>query len=100
MYISEVLISAAFVMFGSHEVNINWKDTARSVLPIYKELIYSGLRIWVFRCIPSSDFSLTISITGVKWLGLPICSLGLGLGLSWRWTGLASGESFHNYYIY
>lgn len=39
----------------SHVVNnINWKDSATSVLHIYKELIYSGLRIWMFRCIPSS----------------------------------------------
>ena len=29
----------------------NWGDSPRSVLPIYKELIAAGLRIWVFRYI-------------------------------------------------
>lgn len=27
----------------------NWKDSEISVLPIYKELIAAGLKIWVFR---------------------------------------------------
>jgi hypothetical protein len=26
-----------------------WKDSPRSMLPIYRELIAAGLRIWVFR---------------------------------------------------
>eukprot|EP00268_Persea_americana_P069342 TRINITY_DN983_c0_g1_i3.p1 TRINITY_DN983_c0_g1~~TRINITY_DN983_c0_g1_i3.p1 ORF type:complete len:495 (-),score=94.37 TRINITY_DN983_c0_g1_i3:507-1991(-) len=47
----------------SHEVNINWKDTARSVLPIYKELIYSGLRIWVF----SGNADTVIPVTSTRY---------------------------------
>ncbi|GJM94968.1 hypothetical protein PR202_ga11656 [Eleusine coracana subsp. coracana] len=29
-------------------INFNWRDAPRSMLPIYKELISAGLRIWVF----------------------------------------------------
>ncbi|RDY05077.1 Serine carboxypeptidase II-2, partial [Mucuna pruriens] len=32
----------------SEVVNTNWKDSPRSVLNIYHELIHMGLRIWVF----------------------------------------------------
>lgn len=27
----------------------NWKDSDKTMLPIYKELAASGLRIWIFR---------------------------------------------------
>jgi serine carboxypeptidase-like clade 2 len=27
----------------------NWNDSSASILPIYRELIGTGLRIWVFR---------------------------------------------------
>ncbi|KAF5957563.1 hypothetical protein HYC85_004788 [Camellia sinensis] len=33
----------------SVELNGNWNDTDISILPIYRELIAAGLRIWVFR---------------------------------------------------
>lgn len=33
----------------SELVNLNWKDSAGSVLDVYRELIQTGLRIWVFR---------------------------------------------------
>lgn len=45
--------SVAFIYYWvficSETLNRNWNDTAVSVLPIYKELIAAGLRIWVFR---------------------------------------------------
>lgn len=34
---------------NSYVINGNWKDSAGSVLDIYRELIQAGLRIWVFR---------------------------------------------------
>jgi hypothetical protein len=34
----------------------NWGDSPRSMLPIYKELIAAGLRIWVFRLVHCSVF--------------------------------------------
>ncbi|KAK7354263.1 hypothetical protein VNO80_19722 [Phaseolus coccineus] len=37
------------LIFGSDVVYTNWKDSPRSVLDIYQELIGMGLRIWVFR---------------------------------------------------
>ena len=36
---------------GSDVLIKNWNDSEASVLPIYKELIEAGLRIWVFRYI-------------------------------------------------
>lgn len=38
----------------------NWKDTAVSVLPIYRELIAAGLRIWVFRYSLNSCIKLSV----------------------------------------
>jgi len=32
-------------------INTNWGDSPKSMLPIYKELIAAGLRIWVFRSV-------------------------------------------------
>ncbi|XP_039686659.1 serine carboxypeptidase-like 29 isoform X2 [Medicago truncatula] len=40
-------------------VAINWKDSPRTVLNIYRELIPTGLRIWMFRCCtPGNIYSL------------------------------------------
>ncbi|TVU18521.1 hypothetical protein EJB05_34625 [Eragrostis curvula] len=36
----------------SDTINNNWGDAPRSMLPIYRELIAAGLRIWVFRSVP------------------------------------------------
>ena len=33
----------------SYEILDNWHDRVDSVLPIYRELIAAGLRIWVYR---------------------------------------------------
>ena len=38
-----------FCWFNSDVLLKNWKDSQVSILPIYKELIAAGLRIWVFR---------------------------------------------------
>lgn len=44
-------------------VNENWKDSPRSVLPIYHELINSGLRIWMF----SGDTDSVIPVTSTRY---------------------------------
>ena len=38
-------------------VRRNWTDSPKSMLPIFKQLISSGIRIWVFRCLINSIFS-------------------------------------------
>jgi len=35
----------------SETISTNWRDSPKSMLPIYKELIAAGLRIWVFRLV-------------------------------------------------
>ncbi|XP_021275754.1 serine carboxypeptidase 24 isoform X1 [Herrania umbratica] len=40
----------------------NWKDSENSVLPIYKELIAAGLRIWVF----SGDTDSVVPVTATR----------------------------------
>ncbi|PKA49204.1 cathepsin A (carboxypeptidase C) [Apostasia shenzhenica] len=47
----------------SDTVNENWKDSAVSILPIYKELIDYGLRIWVF----SGDTDAVIPLTSTRY---------------------------------
>ncbi|XP_021887346.1 serine carboxypeptidase II-2 [Carica papaya] len=44
-------------------VNTNWKDSPSTVLDIYRELIHSGLRIWVF----SGDTDAVIPITSTRY---------------------------------
>ncbi|XXG51793.1 hypothetical protein AAC387_Pa03g0288 [Persea americana] len=44
-------------------VNLNWKDSPRSVLNIYRELIQSGLRIWMF----SGDTDAVIPVTSTRY---------------------------------
>ncbi|KAI3909717.1 hypothetical protein MKW98_014134 [Papaver atlanticum] len=41
----------------------NWKDSPRSMLPIYKELIKEGLRIWMF----SGDTDAVVPITSTRY---------------------------------
>lgn len=39
-----------FVLFNDSELlNRNWNDTDVSILPIYRQMIADGLRVWVFR---------------------------------------------------
>lgn len=47
----------------SDVVNNNWKDSPRSVLPIYHELINHGLRIWIF----SGDTDAVIPVTSTRY---------------------------------
>ncbi|PIA63168.1 hypothetical protein AQUCO_00200888v1 [Aquilegia coerulea] len=46
----------------SEALNRHWNDTAISVLPIYKEMIASGLRIWVF----SGDVDSVVPVTATR----------------------------------
>ncbi|KAK3012484.1 hypothetical protein RJ639_007935 [Escallonia herrerae] len=47
----------------SDEVNTNWKDSPRSMLNVYHELIHSGLRIWIF----SGDTDAVIPVTSTRY---------------------------------
>eukprot|EP00253_Pinus_taeda_P034808 PITA_34808 len=53
-----------------------WTDSAFSVLPIYKELIAAGLRIWVY----SGDVDSVLPVTGTK---LSINQLTLPITIPW-----------------
>ncbi|KAG2620288.1 hypothetical protein PVAP13_3NG166400 [Panicum virgatum] len=54
----------------------HWGDSPRSMLPIYKELIAAGLRIWVF----SGDTDAVIPLTSTRY---SIDALGLPTATSW-----------------
>uniref|UniRef100_A0A0C9RSI9 Carboxypeptidase n=1 Tax=Wollemia nobilis TaxID=56998 RepID=A0A0C9RSI9_9CONI len=47
----------------SGAVSEHWSDSPRSMLPIYKELIKAGLRIWVF----SGDTDAVVPITSTRY---------------------------------
>ncbi|XP_059635963.1 serine carboxypeptidase II-2 [Cornus florida] len=47
----------------SDVVGLNWKDSPKSVLNIYRELIRSGLRIWIF----SGDTDAVIPVTSTRY---------------------------------
>ncbi|KAK8471181.1 hypothetical protein PHAVU_003G155400 [Phaseolus vulgaris] len=60
----------------------NWKDSEISVLPIYKELIAAGLKIWVF----SGDTDSVVPVTATRF------SLNhLNLSIKTRWYPWYSG---------
>ncbi|KAL2502429.1 Serine carboxypeptidase-like 29 [Forsythia ovata] len=61
----------------SDEVNKNWKDSATSVLNIYRELIHLGLRIWIF----SGDADAVVPVTSTRY---SIDSLELPTISPWR----------------
>lgn len=42
-------LTHTFRWLNSDVLNEHWQDSEVSILPIYKELIAAGLRIWVFR---------------------------------------------------
>lgn len=44
-------------------VNTNWKDSPRSMLDVYHELIHAGIRIWVF----SGDTDAVIPVTSTRY---------------------------------
>ncbi|XP_010548637.1 PREDICTED: serine carboxypeptidase 24 [Tarenaya hassleriana] len=50
----------------------NWRDSDSSVLPIYKELITAGLRIWVFSGDTDSVVPVTATRFSLSHLNLPV----------------------------
>ncbi|KAK1323066.1 hypothetical protein QJS10_CPA02g01370 [Acorus calamus] len=81
----------------SDTVNEHWKDSSRSVLPIYRELIQAGLRIWMF----SGDTDAVIPVTSTRH---NINALGLQTVTPWHawydkgqvggWTQVYKGLTF------
>ncbi|XP_057428613.1 serine carboxypeptidase 24 [Lotus japonicus] len=66
----------------SDVLNKHWKDSEVSILPIYKELIAAGLRIWVF----SGDTDSVVPVTATRF------SLNhLNLAIKTRWYPWYSG---------
>jgi serine carboxypeptidase-like clade 2 len=76
----------------------HWTDTEFTILPIYKELIAAGLRIWIF----SGDTDSYISVTGTR---LTIGQLNLPITIPWYpwysnnqtvggWTEVYKGLTF------
>ncbi|KAM0823448.1 hypothetical protein ACQ4PT_070867 [Festuca glaucescens] len=61
----------------SDTINSNWRDAPSSMLPIYKELIGAGLRIWVF----SGDTDAVVPLTATRY---SIGALGLPTTISWH----------------
>ncbi|CAL4907214.1 unnamed protein product [Urochloa decumbens] len=55
----------------SDTINTNWRDSPKSMLPIYKELIAAGLRIWVYSGDTDSVVPLTATRYSIDALGLP-----------------------------
>ncbi|PIA31844.1 hypothetical protein AQUCO_04800026v1 [Aquilegia coerulea] len=78
-------------------VNTHWKDSPRSVLDIYQELIHTGLRIWMF----SGDTDAVIPVTSTRY---SIDALKLSTTSPWRawyhngqvggWTQQYAGLTF------
>lgn len=54
-----------------------WKDSKESVLPIYKELISAGLRIWIY----SGDTDGRVPVLSTRY---SLSSLGLPITRAWR----------------
>ncbi|KAK7411564.1 hypothetical protein VNO78_02999 [Psophocarpus tetragonolobus] len=76
---------------------VDWKDSEFSVLPIYKELIAAGLRIWVF----SGDTDSVVPVTATRF---SISHLNLTIKTHWYpwysngqvggWTEVYDGLTF------
>lgn len=76
---------------------MNWKDSAASVLPIYRKLIAAGLRIWVF----SGDTDAVVPVTATRF---SLSRLNLKIKTSWYpwnaggqvggWTEVYDGLTF------
>ncbi|KAK1693969.1 hypothetical protein QYE76_010666 [Lolium multiflorum] len=64
-------------MTCSYTIYNNWRDEPRSMLPIYKELIGAGLRIWVL----SGDTDAVVPLTATRY---SIGALGLPTTISWH----------------
>jgi serine carboxypeptidase-like clade 2 len=55
-----------FHMIRSDPLYDHWGDSPRSMLPIYKELIAAGLRIWVFRSVPCTMVCLNLASCAIS----------------------------------
>ncbi|KAL6551608.1 Serine carboxypeptidase-like 25 [Orobanche gracilis] len=81
----------------SETLNRNWNDTDSSILPIYRELIAAGLRIWVF----SGDVDSVVPVTATRY---SLGQLKLETIISWYpwyvkkqvggWTEVYKGLTF------
>ncbi|KAK6928095.1 Peptidase S10, serine carboxypeptidase [Dillenia turbinata] len=77
----------------SEILNRNWNDTAVSVLPIYRDMIAGGLRIWVF----SGDVDSVVPVTATRY---SLAQLKLATKISWYpwyvggWTEVYEGLTF------
>ncbi|KAL3624051.1 Serine carboxypeptidase-like 25 [Castilleja foliolosa] len=81
----------------SETLNRNWNDTDSSILPIYRELIAAGLRIWVF----SGDVDSVVPVTATRY---SLAQLKLATTISWYpwyvkkqvggWTEVYKGLTF------
>ncbi|XXG55560.1 hypothetical protein AAC387_Pa03g3205 [Persea americana] len=81
----------------SETLNRNWNDTAVSVLPIFKELIAAGLRIWVY----SGDVDSVVPVTATRF---SLAQLRLPTKIPWYpwyaknqvggWTEVYKGLTF------
>ncbi|CAD6256173.1 unnamed protein product [Miscanthus lutarioriparius] len=64
----------------------NWTDTPASMLPIYKELIGAGLKVWVF----SGDTDTAVPLSGTR---RSLAALGLPVKTSWYPWYIVSTEA-------
>ncbi|KAJ6290422.1 hypothetical protein OIU78_026203 [Salix suchowensis] len=81
----------------SEVLNRNWNDTDVSVLPIYREMLASGLRIWVF----SGDVDSVVPVTATRY---SLAELKLTTKIPWYpwyvkkqvggWTEVYEGLTF------
>ncbi|XP_024385315.1 serine carboxypeptidase 24 isoform X2 [Physcomitrium patens] len=60
----------------SDQLIVNWKDSAATVLPIYRELLNAGLRLWVI----SGDSDSVVPVTGTRYA---LASLNLPIVVPW-----------------
>ncbi|KAK9115544.1 hypothetical protein Sjap_014491 [Stephania japonica] len=81
----------------NYDVNLEWNDSARSVLPIIRKLVDGGLRIWVF----SGDTDGRVPVIATRYT---LNKLGLKIKEDWNpwynqkevggWTIVYDGLSF------
>lgn len=81
----------------SETLNRNWNDTEPSILPIYREMIAAGLKIWVF----SGDVDSVVPVTATRYA---LAQLKLVTKVAWYpwyikkqvggWTEVYDGLTF------
>ncbi|KAJ9147525.1 hypothetical protein P3X46_029677 [Hevea brasiliensis] len=81
----------------SEFLNRNWKDTEVSILPIYRQMIAGGLRVWVF----SGDIDSVVPVTATRYA---LAQLKLATKIPWYpwyvkkqvggWTEVYAGLTF------